>query len=150
MLCWLYLVLLGLAHAGQAVLALLHAGVRAELTQGTAQNVVDVENLFHCILTHLSPHDHKEINHRVCFTLLALLALLEDFFHCILTHLSPHDHKEINHRVCLTRLLASFTSFTSLHVTAHRRGKSTCEGCTCGDLHIQPANKWCEQHTCHM
>ena len=113
MLCWLYLVLLGLAHAGHAVLALL-LGVRAELTQGTAQNVVDVENLFHCILTHLS----------------------------------PHDHKEINHRVCLTRLLADFMTFTSLHVTAHRRGMSTCEGYTCGDLHIQPANKWCEQHTC--
>jgi len=41
------------------------AGVRAELMQRMFQNVVDVENLFHCILTHLSPHDHKEINHRV-------------------------------------------------------------------------------------
>ena len=56
------------------VLRVYPLGVRAELTQGTAQNVVDVENLFHCILTHLSPQDHKEINHRVCFTLLALSA----------------------------------------------------------------------------
>ena len=57
---------------------------RAELTQGLAQNVVDVENLFHCILTHLSPADHKEINHRVCVTFTGFTSFT------ILTHPKAH------------------------------------------------------------
>ena len=51
----------GFSTRGSCCTSFTTPGVRAELTQGTAQNVVDVENLFHCILTHLSPHDHKEI-----------------------------------------------------------------------------------------